>query len=79
MMIDYVMDDLLARFLGRRAPAGACDCKYCQLQRLEARSPSEKRRLTRERLLLAVATYVIAAVFGWAMIGVLVTLWWGGR
>lgn len=36
-----------------------------------------KGRLDRGGLMLAVAVYVLSAVFGWAVIGALIALWWG--
>ncbi len=35
------------------------------------------KRLDRAGALLAVATYCIACVFGWALVGTLIALWWG--
>ena len=29
--------------------------------------------------MLAVSIYVLSSVLGWALVGVLVSLWWGGR
>jgi hypothetical protein len=34
-------------------------------------------RLDRAGLMLAVGVYVLSAVFGWALVGVLLVLWWG--
>jgi hypothetical protein len=35
-----------------------------------------KVRITEEGFLLAVGVYVLSAVLGWALVGVLVALWW---
>ena len=34
-------------------------------------------RVDRTGMLLAVAVYTLSAVFGWALVGVLLVLWWG--
>lgn len=36
----------------------------------------DRGRLDRGGLMLAIAVYVLSAVFGWACIGVLIALWW---
>jgi hypothetical protein len=35
------------------------------------------KRVDRTGALLAIAIYVLAATFGWAMVGALLALWWG--
>jgi hypothetical protein len=35
-----------------------------------------KDRITGEGFLLAVGVYVVSVVLGWALVGVLIALWW---
>jgi hypothetical protein len=35
-------------------------------------------KVDRTGMLLAVGTYVLSAVFGWALVGVLIAVWFGG-